>query len=502
MHAKFMRKKLVIIPIALLLMIITIYSLVSFLVSSQLTSKATDLEDLYKFAGMLERQQTRIDINQYSWWQLPQSFELLQQVNTELAKLPELKAEVTKIETEFEMQYTKFTHFAQTYATQPALTATIAQTTPAIAEIDFQQKRDPQKYIQANYNRLREAVKFINLNTKTVPIKWQYLPDLEVNAMTLAEKVGQLFIWTVKGQQLSAGDQRFLQDFAPGGVILMGENIGNESQVKNLTKSVQQTNPLYSLLISTDQEGSPVKRIGWDATRGQKSMAQLSIGDACAQYRQRDELLNGLGINLNYGIVADITADPKSFIFSRVFSNNPTTASDYVKTAASCALKTLTTVKHFPGHGRTGLDTHNIIASYDLPLAEWQTTDGQVFQTAIDNGVDLVMLGHLNYPQITKGQPASLSPQAVNYLREQMKFNGLIVTDDLGMLSRNKSRNATEDLKSAFKAGNDLLLYVIEPVDRWKARQAVIDVIESQAVSQSELDRRVKNILQVKLALL
>lgn len=430
-------------------------------------------------------------------WNLASLWQSWQNAQSSLTKLAGYKREVEAIESEFALQYNKFSSFAKQYD-HDVIAPFVATLLPPVTEIDFKTKRKLGEYVAAKYQELRLKVKEINLAGKTF-VRWNYDLDLELQVMNLTEKIGQLFILPLKGTSLASSEKSFREANNIGGAILMGENVKSESQVKQLTAQLKA--PLYPAFIATDQEGGPVKRVSWDPTLGQRELAKKRLDEVCSQYTQRDNLLSGLGINVNFGLVTDVTGDKKSFLYNRVFSDNYTLAAEYAKEAVKCTTKTLTVAKHFPGHGRVAADTHKGPVGFSLALADWQNTDLVPFKSAIENGLDWIMLAHIDLKELTAGKPASLSAEANKYIRQNLGFKGLIVTDDLGMLGQDKSRNKEADLREALSAGTELMLYVLEPIGRARMIEVAKEMVNDGRLSKEELDRRVKLILEAKRGL-
>ena len=178
----------------------------------------------------------------------------------------------------------------------------------------------------------------------------------------------------------------------------------------------------------------------------------------------RSTLVSSAGVLINFGIVADVTPDSSSFIRSRTLGETPEAAAERVAAAVrgeQC--RVLSTLKHFPGHGASPDDSHVSIPRSDLDLAQWRATHAVPFQAGIAAGAPLVMMGHLQFDRIS-AMPASLSPEWVAILRDELGFEGVIVTDDLLMLQRSgidAYRDPYSNAVRALQAGNDLLLYVL-----------------------------------------
>jgi hypothetical protein len=149
-----------------------------------------------------------------------ENWKTFQVLQSELQKTADLKAEVKRIEDEFTVKYNEFADdFLGAYKPQTALTELVDTLLIPEAEIAFQAKRFPDKYFLEPYLKLRKKVKELNL-TNGKKILWQYRPELELASMTMAEKVGQLFIWPAQGTGISSQQKEFIRNFGPGGFIL------------------------------------------------------------------------------------------------------------------------------------------------------------------------------------------------------------------------------------------------------------------------------------------
>ena len=170
---------------------------------------------------------------------------------------------------------------------------------------------------------------------------------------------------------------------------------------------------------------------------------------------------------MNFGIVADVTADADSFIYGRVLGADPQAAAERVAAAVAGERgAVLSTLKHFPGHGAAPGDSHASVPTAPLSLDEWRAGPAIPFAAGIDAGAELVMTGHLAYPSVDAA-PASLSPEWHRILREELGFDGVVVTDDMLMLQHNglpEFADPGENAVRAIAAGGDLLLYVL-PAD-------------------------------------
>ncbi len=360
--------------------------------------------------------------------------------------------------------------------------------------LDFQTKRNLDKYFYNLKAQFRKNIIEHNQTTQE-KFRFEFDPEIEIKNLTIEQKVGLLFVFAFQGTSLSNEEAEFLKNKNIGGVVLLGENISDENQVRNLTNSIQNANDIYELFIQIDQEGDSVKRIWWDETPGLKQIANLNEEQACSEFTKRDELLSNLGINWNLGIVSDVTSDPNSFIYSRVFSGDYNLASKYTGIAIKCSPKTITTLKHYPGHGATELDTHQGLAIISKEEATWSQEDGKPFLDNLNS--DSIMFGQLILPWLDNENPATLSIKNHEYIR-QKGFENIIVTDDLRMLEA-AGLGRLDILERALNAGNDVLLYSISDInEKNELVNHAIELVKSDKVSELDIDRKLIRILNAK----
>ncbi|MEC5423944.1 glycoside hydrolase family 3 protein [Virgibacillus sp. C22-A2] len=349
----------------------------------------------------------------------------------------------------------------------------------------------------------------------------------KMNQMTLEEKIGQLFVIHMYGQtptdpnfedtnlRMNRGAKNFkeaIERFHIGGVIYFNwtDNIGlpmNAAQVNALSNGLQdiameQELPI-PLIISTDQEGGIVQRVTSPGTVFPGNMAlgaTRSIEFAAQSATIMGTELSSLGINMNFAPVADVNINPENPVIGvRSFSEDPDLVSDLTvaQVKAYEEQNLIPTAKHFPGHGDTNVDSHYGLPIINHDLETLYNVDLKPFQAAIDNGIDAIMTAHIVVPALDdSGLPATLSkPILTDLLREEMGFDGLIVTDSLGMSGANvvePNRVAVE----AFKAGNDILL---NPPNVEVAYNAMIEAVESGEVSEDRVDESVYRIIKAKM---
>lgn len=282
-----------------------------------------------------------------------------------------------------------------------------------------------------------------------------------VAAMTTEQRAASIVmghIPTTDAAALTAYMQQGL-----GGFLLMGANIpADESQVTTLTTALT-VDPTLPPLLAIDQEGGIVSRLGSDDYPASTTLKSLPVGATSAAFSARAALLVRSGIDVNFGTVADVPADPASFIYGRALGADPASAAERVVAATTAQEPVVfSTLKHFPGHGAAPGDSHHAIPTTDEPIDVWRATDAVPFSDGIDAGASLLMFGHLAFTAVDAA-PASLSPAWHAIARDELGFDGVIVTDDLGMLQSSgipEYADPVANAVTALAAGSDLLLMV------------------------------------------
>ncbi len=289
--------------------------------------------------------------------------------------------------------------------------------------------------------------------------------DERMSQLSLEEKAASLLMLHAPGTD--PAPLRAYVDTGISGLILMGDNVpAGPTELAALTAAVQ-ADPEAPVLIGIDEEGGEVQRLPWDTAASAETLRAAPASAAREAFATRAATLSTVGVSVNFGIVADVTSDPESFIAGRVLGTEPAGAAERVAGAVEGEEGVvLSTLKHFPGHGAAPGDSHSSIPTAPLSLDEWRAGPARPFAAGIEAGAELVMTGHLAYPAVDTA-PASLSPAWHRILRDELGFDGVIVTDDMLMLQHNglpEFADPGENAVRALAAGSDLLLYVL-PAD-------------------------------------
>lgn len=322
-------------------------------------------------------------------------------------------------------------------------------------------------------------------------------------AMTLAERVQSLLVLHAGGTD-PAAIRAVVDRYHPGGLILMGDNTAAGSPGVAAITAAASVDPALPVLVAVDQEGGEVSRIDADPSPGADVLRSASAADTQRAFAARAALLASIGISVNFGIVADVTDDPDSFLSGRVLGTDPVSSAEHVAAAVAGERGVvLSTLKHFPGHGAAPGDSHSVVPHTDESLDAWRARDAVPFEAGIRAGAGAVMFGHLVYSAVDS-LPASLSPTWHSILRDELGFGGLAVTDDLNMLQDAGYGEAAGIAVAAAAAGNDLLLYVPTvgtDFDPQTVVDAIVAAVTAGTIPQSTIDRAALRVLEQRVRL-
>ena len=241
----------------------------------------------------------------------------------------------------------------------------------------------------------------------------------------------------------------------PIGVILFRRNITSFTQTAQLVAGIKEL--LGDVLIGIDQEGGAVERLGELAIPSQFALSQAGLVTEATKLQAR--LLASLGINLNFSPVLDLYDSKSPVINLRAFSADPLVVAKCGEESLTSHLKSGVTPcpKHFPGHGRSLEDSHFSAATLDKSKKELEAAELIPFQTAIDAGCPMMMSAHLWVPELDSDLPATFSKKILNdLLREQMGYQGLIISDCLEMAATEDSYSPAEMVRLGRLAGLDI----------------------------------------------
>lgn len=346
-----------------------------------------------------------------------------------------------------------------------------------------------------------------------------------VSRMTLEEKVGQLFVMRVYGHSATDPDQadvdanlkeigvrtaaELIAKYRVGGIIYFtwAHNTRDPRQIADLSNGIQRASlgqPRgLPVLIATDQEHGAVCRVGKPATLFPGAMAVGAGGsrsDARALGRISGAELRAMGINQDYSPDADVNVNPANPVIGvRSFGADPEAVAALVAAEVEGyqASRVAATAKHFPGHGDTAVDSHTGFPVITHSRELWERLDAVPFRAAIGAGIDSIMTAHLQFPALDdSGDPATLShPILTGILRGELGYDGVVITDSLGMEGVRTKYGDDRVPVLALKAGVDQLL---NPPSIDVAWHAVLKAVQDGELTEARLDESILRILRLK----
>ncbi len=330
------------------------------------------------------------------------------------------------------------------------------------------------------------------------------VPDL-VASMSAREKSAQLLLIGFAGADVPPELRTLLEECPVGGVILFDRNIRSGPDLVELTSELQESarrgGSGVPLLVAVDQEGGPVRRIreGVPEVPAARTLGESASPDeARTLATESAKALLALGINTNLAPVADVVADSTSFLYRRTYSGDPDVVSAYVSAVIEGqeAAGLVSVVKHFPGHGSAPGDSHAGAVRSETGLGEFEAVHLRPFREAVRAGVPVVMLSHVVAPALGSEVPSSASSEVVRLLRDDLGFEGVVLTDDMEMSG---SAGAGDAAVAAVRAGVDMVLVGHSAEEQSDALEALTMAAELGSLPASRLDEAVTRVLRLKI---
>mgnify|MGYP000852997341 FL=1 len=330
--------------------------------------------------------------------------------------------------------------------------------------------------------------------------------DKLVANMSDADKVGQLLMIGIHGKTLNDDAKFMLNEYRVGGIILFDRNMESKDQVKSLITDINKNSKsagLTPLFIGIDQEGGAVARMEDQLIKvpPAEEVGKESVEQAASLAKQVGTELKDLGFNINFAPVADL-----GLTYGRSFSTNP----DEVVRYASAVGKSYEeaglwySYKHFPGIGKTDVDLHADTSVVPVSKETLLNEDTKVFVDLIKQSKPntyAIMVSHAMYPQIDPDHPSSLSKVIItDWLRKDMGYNGVVVTDDMDMGALAKHYTFGDMAVQSILAGSDILLVCHEYEHMQEAYNGLMKAVKDGRISKERLDESVKRILLMKMS--
>ncbi len=319
--------------------------------------------------------------------------------------------------------------------------------------------------------------------------------------MTLEEKVSQMFLVRYSDQ---AAQDLALYDF--GGFIFFAKDFADET-IESMNEKIialQHQNPI-NMFMGVDEEGGIVNRISlYPQYRAvpfhspQSLYQEGGIDLVSSDTLEKCNLLRSIGLNMNFAPVVDVPETAEDYIYERSFGTDPELTAQYAQTVVSVMKeeKIASVLKHFPGYGNNE-DTHTGVAIDERSLESFYERDFIPFSAGIEAGADLVLITHTIVKNMDEFTPASLSSAVHEILRNDLGFEGVIVTDDLFMQGVRDLYSDEEAAIQAVISGNDLICTTNYEVQI----PAVIQAVKDGKISEERIDESVLRVLNCKLKL-
>ena len=335
----------------------------------------------------------------------------------------------------------------------------------------------------------------VTTTASTQPVSFD--PYAIIETMSVESMVGQLFLGSCPGKSSAIQD---ITTYQPGGFVLFGSDFENETP-QSLQKTLEEYQAASDIpmLLAVDEEGGSVVRVTrYPQFRNEPFPSPRSLyaqggkESVLSAEAEKCDLLRSMGINVNLGPVCDVTTNQNSFMYSRSLGLSPqSTGSMIASMVHTMSSKGIGSVlKHFPGYGDNA-DTHIGSALDSRSLQQLVGNDLVPFSCGIAAGCDAIMVSHTVIAAMDDTLPASLSPNVHRYIREQMHFDGVLITDDLIMDAISGTYGDGEAAVLAILAGNDMLCTGAFQ----KQYPAVLDAVNSGRIQMDTLRKSVARIL-------
>ena len=345
--------------------------------------------------------------------------------------------------------------------------------------------------------------------------KTEELIEEYLSNMPLEDKVSQLFF--VQPEALTGVDtavqasdmtKEALQEYAVGGIVMFSKNIQDRDQICAMLANLQAYSK-YPLFLGVDEEGgSLVARVANSGTISVPTFPNMmEIGntgnpeEAYEVGRTIGTYLKDLGFNLDFAPIADVLVNPENQVIGeRAFGSDAELVAKMVKRVVEGLQEqeVSAVLKHFPGHGGTEADSHEGTAILNRTLEELRSEEFLPFQSGIEAGADMIMVGHISVPEVTGDDtPATLSETVItDLLRNELEFDGIIITDSMSMGAIVDHYGPGEAAVQVIRAGGDMILM---PQDFVEARQAVLEAVYQQEITEERINESLRRIYRIKL---
>lgn len=330
--------------------------------------------------------------------------------------------------------------------------------------------------------------------------------EKRIAKMTIEEKIGQLLIVGLEGRVVGEKELYQLNNNKVGGFVLFARNIEDQEQTLSLLRDLKTNNESdIPLFMAVDEEGGSVSRLSniYGPLPDMRALGHLNNKEISYVYGSNlGKRLKGIGLNLNFAPVLDINSNASNpVIGKRSFGSTAEIVIEHgielMEGIRSQGI--IPTVKHFPGHGDTDVDSH-----YDLPVVykdkdELMDLELRPFIRAIDEDVEMIMIAHILYNQLDTDKPSTMSSEIMqNLLREELGYNNIIISDDMTMGAIIKNFTLEQAALDFLIGGGDILLICHGEDNPTIVIEAIKESIEEGRLSLEDIDEKLFRILSLK----
>ena len=331
------------------------------------------------------------------------------------------------------------------------------------------------------------------------------IPTPLMSPRAIRHQIGQLLIAGFSGTAIPVELRTIAREFSLGGVILFARNVEAPEQVAELAREARDLTPDTPPWVGVDQEGGRVARLRRPFTEWppMRTLGRANREDLARRFaRALADELSAVGITLDFAPVLDVLTNRANIaIGDRAFADDAAIVArlgsaviDELQRAGLAACG-----KHFPGHGDTRADSHDELPVVEHPPDRLRAIEFEPFRAAVGAGVASLMVGHIVAVAFDDARPASLSPFIVRLIRDELRYDGVVFTDDLDMGAITKHRSVPEAVVEAIAAGCDAALVCQAPADvQFASLEALVRALEEERLPYSRVEEALKRHQRMK----
>jgi len=363
------------------------------------------------------------------------------------------------------------------------------------------------KWILDQYSEDEDQPKLDHISIKITDQHPAAVLSERIHDMTLEEKIGQMIFAGIGGTVADERAIKLITEDKVGGIIFNGHNLVSPDQTISYVNALKSANDKNKvpLFFGVDQEGGRVSKLPGDLVKIPSSLKIGELNNPGFSFeigKALGELVKAYGFNIDFAPVLDINSNPNNpVIGDRSFGNT----AEIVSSLGIATMKGLQevsiipTIKHFPGHGDTSVDSHLALPVIEKSLEDLEELELIPFANAIDAGADMVMIAHLLLPEIDENLPSSLSKTIItDILRDKLNYDGVVITDDMTMNAIDSNYGLEEAAVLSVQAGTDIVMVANDYNKIDSVLSALNDAVTSGEISVDRIDESVRRILLLK----